>query len=297
MTIDQALEALELAGATLPREAMQWLLDHWEQALPTLHHRLDSFVSGEDRSEGNADAVLFIAHLAAEKAETRLFPSFCALLLDSEATEFALGEAGTESLCSVLIAMFDGDRSRLTDVIEYPNADEFIRAEVMLALAYLTRTGRIDAAETRAWLVGALTELQPHSPNMVWIGWLDAVAALGLSDLSLAAEKLFQSGWLPDNVMEFRHFQDDLALTLGDPTGMAMFKARKAAPFTNAIATLGGWYCFSAAARKEELREADKQAREARGDTTPKAHRNIGRNDPCPCGSGKKYKKCCLIAA
>ncbi|MCY0152795.1 YchJ family metal-binding protein [Hoeflea alexandrii] len=20
---------------------------------------------------------------------------------------------------------------------------------------------------------------------------------------------------------------------------------------------------------------------------------NVGRNDPCPCGSGKKYKKCC----
>jgi uncharacterized protein len=24
-----------------------------------------------------------------------------------------------------------------------------------------------------------------------------------------------------------------------------------------------------------------------------KKKRNIGRNDPCPCGSGKKYKKCC----
>lgn len=23
-------------------------------------------------------------------------------------------------------------------------------------------------------------------------------------------------------------------------------------------------------------------------------YRNIGRNDPCPCGSGKKFKKCCL---
>lgn len=21
----------------------------------------------------------------------------------------------------------------------------------------------------------------------------------------------------------------------------------------------------------------------------------IGRNDPCPCGSGKKYKQCCLM--
>jgi len=23
-------------------------------------------------------------------------------------------------------------------------------------------------------------------------------------------------------------------------------------------------------------------------------HRNLGRNDPCHCGSGKKYKQCCL---
>ncbi|HEY8461009.1 MAG TPA: SEC-C metal-binding domain-containing protein [Blastocatellia bacterium] len=23
------------------------------------------------------------------------------------------------------------------------------------------------------------------------------------------------------------------------------------------------------------------------------APKKIGRNDPCPCGSGKKYKKCC----
>jgi len=34
------------------------------------------------------------------------------------------------------------------------------------------------------------------------------------------------------------------------------------------------------------------------GGDTSKTIRNIGpkvgRNDPCPCGSGKKYKKCCL---
>lgn len=22
---------------------------------------------------------------------------------------------------------------------------------------------------------------------------------------------------------------------------------------------------------------------------------NVGRNSPCPCGSGKKYKKCCIV--
>src|ERR1700687_5408645 len=24
-------------------------------------------------------------------------------------------------------------------------------------------------------------------------------------------------------------------------------------------------------------------------------HRKVGRNDSCPCGSGKKYKRCCLL--
>lgn len=27
--------------------------------------------------------------------------------------------------------------------------------------------------------------------------------------------------------------------------------------------------------------------------TTPTRHGKIGRNDPCPCGSGRKYKRCC----
>jgi uncharacterized protein YecA (UPF0149 family) len=28
--------------------------------------------------------------------------------------------------------------------------------------------------------------------------------------------------------------------------------------------------------------------------TTIVGRPKVGRNDPCPCGSGKKYKKCCL---
>ena len=28
----------------------------------------------------------------------------------------------------------------------------------------------------------------------------------------------------------------------------------------------------------------------------PVAVEKVGRNDPCPCGSGKKYKKCCGVA-
>jgi preprotein translocase subunit SecA len=35
---------------------------------------------------------------------------------------------------------------------------------------------------------------------------------------------------------------------------------------------------------------------EAKEKLEPIRHRGsrVGRNDPCPCGSGKKYKNCCL---
>ncbi|HET7838576.1 MAG TPA: YchJ family protein [Rectinemataceae bacterium] len=32
-------------------------------------------------------------------------------------------------------------------------------------------------------------------------------------------------------------------------------------------------------------------------ETVVRAAPKVGRNDPCPCGSGKKYKKCCGAAA
>jgi preprotein translocase subunit SecA len=31
---------------------------------------------------------------------------------------------------------------------------------------------------------------------------------------------------------------------------------------------------------------------EAKGETVRRERPKVGRNDPCPCGSGKKYKKC-----
>ena len=39
--------------------------------------------------------------------------------------------------------------------------------------------------------------------------------------------------------------------------------------------------------------ESTEAARIARGKTPRLTSTKIGRNDPCPCGSGKKYKKCC----
>jgi SEC-C motif-containing protein len=40
----------------------------------------------------------------------------------------------------------------------------------------------------------------------------------------------------------------------------------------------------------------DGEVRPPGGGTVERAEPKIGRNDPCSCGSGKKYKKCCAAA-
>ena len=48
------------------------------------------------------------------------------------------------------------------------------------------------------------------------------------------------------------------------------------------------WNAIFDADKQKELYKEQKQSQTVRNEG-PK----VGRNDPCPCGSGKKYKKCC----
>ena len=48
---------------------------------------------------------------------------------------------------------------------------------------------------------------------------------------------------------------------------------------------------------EEVFKKAQQQSKSTSGSVgkqTVVKKGKVGRNDPCPCGSGKKYKKCCL---
>ena len=47
------------------------------------------------------------------------------------------------------------------------------------------------------------------------------------------------------------------------------------------------WEAIFTEERRKELYKEQKES------GTVRKEKKIGRNDPCPCGSGKKYKKCC----
>src|SRR4051794_35032705 len=308
MDLETAIQAFVSAGSDLPREAMQWTLDHWEEVAPELLGMLERLVSGADRSDETTSAAFFILPLAGEKQDRRVFPLLCRLALDGEALEAVLGDGVTTTLTQILISTYDGDLDALKGVIEAAEADEDVRAEALQALAYLTATGRIPREETEAYLLGLYDTLQPQHESFVWSGWVLAIGLLGLEALSDVVRQAFGRGLIEPMVMDYDDFRRDLARTLADPERMAGFQHDMIGPLEDAIGELSSWYAFADAAEQDEERWAaspeDVHLPFAPEDVRlpftdmPQPFvdpfKGTGRNDPCPCGSGKKFKKCCL---
>jgi uncharacterized protein len=210
-------------------------------------------------------------------------------LQDAEAADLVLGDGITTTLRGIIISTFDGDAATLKSVIECTAADEYVREAALRAMAYLTRIGRAPDREMRSYLLYLLTEMRPQAPHYVWVGWVLAVSLLGYEDYAGEAEGLIRRGLVPSDVMRVTHFQQDLRRTLDDPERMAGFAHDRIGPFEDAIGELEQWYAFSEADEARQPR-LDLEIRQPM--TNPL--KGIGRNDPCPCGSGKKFKKCCL---
>lgn len=68
--------------------------------------------------------------------------------------------------------------------------------------------------------------------------------------------------------------------------GKARERISKAGPYGTAFAKLG--------LTDDDLRGILKEIQDSKPEQViRKQKEKVGRNEPCPCGSGKKYKKCC----
>ncbi len=289
MDLNEALDVFASA-TTIPVEAITWTLEHWEEAFPRIAPLLDIVTDPDQSSEADESTLFFLLHLAAEKGDTRVHDGLCRMLLDPEVPEVVLGDGTTETLSGLLISTYDGDPAPMQAVLESAQADEYVRGAVLMALAWLTHAGRLTHDWMRDYLRRLFAEMEPRDSHMVWVDWVTAVAALGYEDFVPQAEDLFGRAWIDPGVLEPQDFQADLQATLAAPHEEPVFRAQLAKPFTDTIGTLEHWGFGDTSDEDGWLTEPDNQV------PYVNPMRDVGRNDPCPCGSGKKYKKCCLAA-
>ena len=240
-------------------------------------------------------ALIPVFHMLGEWQDPRAYrPLLQVLRRPTKVIDHLLGDAVTETSFRVIAGTFDGDLQPLFDAIEDEKTDEFARASLMSALVLITQ---LHPAQRPAIEDCFRTFRQrcPKASTEVLVGWMETIADLGLEDMSETVRDVFDKGLIPKDYCDFGHFLEDLKATLNADGSPANRRYQKSL-ITNAIDELSKWYGYSDAFfTQQKIRKVSNDLRVApwtealKSPTAP-----VGRNDPCPCGSGKKFKKCCL---
>lgn len=278
----------------LPVEAIRAAQANRETMVPAFLGTIDDFL--ELRGPVDPNALFFMFHLLGEwREKSAYWPLAVFLRLPPDVLDSILGDCITETSHRVMAAVFDGDPEPLHAIIRDPDADEFVRAKMLQTIAIVTRRGELPRDATAAFLRDCFVQLEPRQDCYVWSGWVDAVAWLGLSELKPLVQQAFQRGSIDPTWLTFEDFEEDLQYSVDYPEDDPLNADGNIALFGETVGEMSGWDGFQPKAPRQE--PSNLKLSGAFGTPHRDPLRNVGRNDPCPCGSGKKFKKCCLNAA
>jgi hypothetical protein len=280
----------------LPRLALKAASAQRDEMLPLFVREIEHFLALDPGARAKPTPLFFVFHLLGEWREKSPYRPLARLLrLPGAELDRIFGDGITTTSHRVMAAVFDGDPEPLYDIILDPNAEQFIRAGMCEALAMVAVRGELDRAVAGRFLRDAFMELQPQRQNYVWVGWQSAIAMLGMSDLKILVKNAFDRGFIDSHVLGFDHFEEDLRRGIEHPGEPRLPDDRDSTLFGDAVEELSGWYCFTEQYRDDQERwRRQAEANHARSQRLENPFKGVGRNDPCPCGSVKKFKKCCL---
>ncbi|MET4391721.1 hypothetical protein ABIB73_007513 [Bradyrhizobium sp. F1.4.3] len=275
----------------LPTEAILAARADREAMIPVFMEAFNHFVSS---GPGPTDPGLFFAfHLLGEwraKPAYRTLASF--LRMPGGALDPILGDAVTATTHRVMAAVFDGDPKPLQDIVYAQTADEYIRSRMIDAIALLTLNGHLSRACAEQFLRECYDRIEPQADCYAWCGWQQSVAWLGLADLKPLVQQAFARGAIDNTWLSFADFEKDLQYATDHPGEAPPHPGDKLTLFDDTIAELSKWAAFD----PKYLARQRRPRASSLSDPQANPFAKVGRNDPCPCGSGKKFKKCCLNA-
>jgi Protein of unknown function (DUF1186)/SEC-C motif len=282
----------------LPKEALKAASAQRVEMLPLFIEEIETYLALEAAARAKPTPLFFIFHLLGEWREKAAYRPLARLLrLPGLEIDRIFGDGITATGHRVMVAVFDGDPQPLYDIILDPNAEEFIRAGMYKALAMVTLRGELDRAVAGRFLRDAFVEIRPQAECYVWVGWQSAIAALGMSDLKILVKRAFDRGFIDGQILGLDYFEKDLRRGIEHPGEPRRPGDHRYALFGDTVEELSGWYCFTEQYREDQ----ERWRRQAEADRARSQFeipfKGVGRNYPCPCGSGRKFKKCCFATA
>ncbi|MDA0835660.1 MAG: DUF1186 domain-containing protein [Planctomycetota bacterium] len=304
--VEAVMRQLDEAGEKLPVEQLRLIQRHRDLFISPLIESIrqaTTSLASDGSYDGNA--AYFAYFLLTEfKAKPALPAIIDSVSLPDELPFELYGDAITEHLSSVFAALANESLEIIDQLIMNREVNEYVRWGGAQTYRYLVRDGvltREQAVEKlRAHLRDALqnndsiitefllSELYQFTPHEAWDEIQQAFRQVKIDPFMLRLEDIKKAIDEGDTFFE-------KSLRQCRPTG-----------FSDAVVELERWYALS----DRPIPKTDFDSYQVDDDdydddelidshlfddpaTIRNTSQRVGRNEPCPCGSGKKYKKCC----
>ena len=291
MTVNEAIKNLTHYSGEFPQEEIETISANREEALPLLREAVKKAAQGPGSLEDNYSLHFYAIFFIGEFQDKESFPILIDFVsLPGDDVDELVGDAVGGPLADVLYNTYNGELELLKKAATNRKAGEYVRADILKVLAQLHVDGEIGEEEWKEFIRECAHNDEKHGTY-----FFDELGGI-ICDFHYA-----------DMLPEIKHMLDHGKMSkevLGDYASCVdwMFKYEKdsirfcKSPIY-AVEQLKGWAMFGYESKEgsgegfeeflNDIIKKDAQPPASKG-------RKIGRNDPCPCGSGKKYKNCCL---
>ena len=286
MNIDEIISLLEYNHGTLPRAALSKAIDEKEAIVPRLLQEIENAVSKIEKIHDEEAYMLHIyaLYLLAQFRETDAYLHIIRLFsVPGDLPVHITGDVVTEDLGRILASTFNGDIEPLKILIKDESLNEYVRSAGLNALCVLWGCGAISRQDIVDYFKYLFSDVLVGQTAYMWSSTIKSSLYISPNEMVEEIDKAFE-----DDLVELFFFnRDDFNSSLGfsNEEALKRFKRiKRHRLIEDTISEMEYWACF----------HAERRTKNPGNMISRTSEKKVGRNDPCPCKSGKKYKKCCL---
>ncbi len=301
MTPEALLAELATPQRETPHALFAAAIAQREAITPTLLAAVETYVQAAETldsewADGEHTLAEYALYLLAEMQEPRAFPLYLRLArLPDERSDEWLSDAHCRDIPRMLAASCGDGLPLLKASFEDQSLGQYSRWCIINAIICYTLHQGQAMTPVAAWLAEVATREARSAEHYFW----EILCAIQHELLEDPLKPVLQQAFADDLIDPF--YGTEAVLEAEYAKGMDYRDAelrRQYPPITNAALEAGWWIQAQNRALEPEP-ESDLDFDRARlSSPTPstfiRSSIKVGRNDPCPCNSGKKYKKCCV---
>jgi uncharacterized protein YecA (UPF0149 family) len=290
MTVEQIMTELEyLTWGELPREALTAAMAQQEAITPALLHLLENPDALLERMLEEEDYMMpfYAMYLLAYFREPRAYPLIVDFFaIPGREVVDATGDMVTEDLGRILASVAHGNLEGIQQLIEDPNVNEWVRSAGIEAMIVQVVQDEVPREDVQAYFAELFHTKLEDETGVVWENLIIATAELQFTSLTHEIEEAFAEHVIDELIINLAELKQEMNRDQEEQQHKQQ-RDQHNQLIQDTITEMAWWSCF---------REKPKPLKEPRVPQQPLpyiAPVKVGRNDPCPCGSGKKYKYCC----